>query len=63
MTTKKPMMASFRTTIEELNQALSRMPMTSTQVTSMTIRKAGRLKTSGKPRKPRRVGQGLGGAL
>jgi hypothetical protein len=48
---KKPMMASFRTTIEELNQALSRMPMTRTQVMAMTIRKAGRLNTRGKPRK------------
>ena len=33
-----------------MNQALSRMPITSTTVISMTIRKAGRLKTMGKPK-------------
>src|SRR3984893_14537195 len=46
---KNVMMASLSTTIEELNQALSRMPTTSTTVTSMTIRKAGRLNTRASP--------------
>ncbi len=42
-------MASFSSTIAELNQALSRMPTTRTTVISMTMRKAGTLNTSGMP--------------
>ena len=46
---KNAMIASFRPTIAELSHALSRMPLTSTQVMKATMRKAGRSRMMGTP--------------
>ena len=43
------MIPTFRNVVPVVTQALSLMPITSTQVMSITIRNAGRLKTIGMP--------------
>ena len=48
-TRKKRTMPSFPMTSAVLKRAVSRMPMSTIHVTSMTMPKAGRLKISGQP--------------